>query len=119
MKAPKATNPHSKNLVRPKDVASRFSIAKPTVYYWIKQGFLPPMLSIGGRSKALPEHELDAIYEARLAGYTDQEARDLVQIIISQRVTPPLPLCRHTLKKLHEFDNPTPTALSCTPIENN
>jgi prophage regulatory protein len=47
-------------------------------YLDIQQGLFTSPVSIGARAVGWPEHEVDAINRARIAGYTDAEIRELV-----------------------------------------
>jgi prophage regulatory protein len=58
-------------------------------YDLISQGLLPPGVSIGGRCKAWPDTELEAVNIARAAGRSDDEIRALVKKIVAERSAPP------------------------------
>lgn len=54
-------------------------------YQKIAGGLLPKPVPIGGRSVGLPEHEIQAVLRARVAGWSDAQIRDLVTELESQR----------------------------------
>lgn len=51
----------------------------------IRSGLLPPTIHLGGRRRALPDDELEAIAQARAAGCSDDEIRDLVAALVARR----------------------------------
>lgn len=56
-------------------------------YEWIAAGLMTPGVTIGARSVAWPDHELQAIAAARIAGKTDAEIKTMVQDLVAARVT--------------------------------
>lgn len=60
-------------------------IAVSTFYERIQKGLIPPGVPLGGRIVGWPEHELQAILEARIAGATDDDVRQLVRSLIRKR----------------------------------
>lgn len=56
-----------------------------SVYNDIRDGLCTRGVSIGQRAKAWPEHEIDAIIAARIAGRSDEELRVLVRSLHAQR----------------------------------
>ncbi|MFT6201772.1 MAG: prophage regulatory protein [Granulosicoccus sp.] len=72
-------------LIRSKQAQSKMSLPKTSFYQQIKQGFLVKPFSLGGRSVAFLEHEIDAIINARAAGQTDDEVKALVVELELQR----------------------------------
>jgi prophage regulatory protein len=67
--------------------AVRARSGKPdsTLYEHIRQGLFTPSVNLGGNTAGWPEHEVDAINAARLAGKSDDEVRALVASLIAQR----------------------------------
>ena len=61
---------------------------KSTLYREIVDGFMPPLVHIGPRATALPEHESDAILRARIAGQSDDQIRALVVELVAARALP-------------------------------
>jgi prophage regulatory protein len=58
---------------------------RSTIYRDIKVGLLPPPVKIGGDRSAWPEHEIDAINRARIAGKTDEQIKQLVSQLVEAR----------------------------------
>jgi len=56
-----------------------------TVYAHVEDGVLTPPVKIGLRASGWPEHEVDAINAARIAGKSNDEIRELVKSLISKR----------------------------------
>ena len=61
------------------------NIPTSTYYEWISQGLLTPGVALGARSVAWPDHELQAIAAARVAGKSDDEIRALVKQLVADR----------------------------------
>jgi prophage regulatory protein len=56
-----------------------------SIYSKIKIGLFPQPVKIGERASGWPEHEVKAICTARAGGATDDEVRELVQLLHRQR----------------------------------
>lgn len=54
-------------------------------YLEISQGLIPPGVRIGKNSVAWPEYEITAINQARVAGYSDDQVRELVKALLAKR----------------------------------
>ena len=62
--------------------------SKSAHYLDIQQGLFTSPVSIGARAVGWPEHEVDAINAARIAGNTDAEIRALVtQLEVARKAT--------------------------------
>jgi prophage regulatory protein len=72
-------------LRRAKDARAQFGIAQSTFYEWQASGLMPPGISLGARSVAWPQHELDQIASARIAGKSEDEIRALVRDLVAAR----------------------------------
>jgi len=59
--------------------------ARPTLYARVKAGLLPPPIKIGLRASAWPADEIAAINQARIAGRSDDDIRELVAALTSRR----------------------------------
>ena len=57
-----------------------------SIYNAIKIGLYPPGVAIGQRSKGWPDYEVVAIISARIAGYSDNQIRELVQKLLADRL---------------------------------
>lgn len=69
-------------------VCDRFGVPRSTFYRDVKLGLCTTPVKIGEKSSALPQHEVDAINAARLAGKTRDEIRALVKDLIAARTEP-------------------------------
>jgi prophage regulatory protein len=72
-------------LCRQPNVLNRFSFKKSTLYNRIEEGLITPPVSLGGRSVAWPEHELDSILNAMCAGKSPDEIKALVAELLVKR----------------------------------
>lgn len=72
-------------LLRMKDAIDRWPGGRSSYYEKVKCGLLPPPVRVAGRMSAVPEHELDRILAAWIAGYSDDEVRELVRQIVAER----------------------------------
>jgi len=59
---------------------------RSTLYAEIAAGLFPKAVALGPRNKAWPEHEVNAINRARIAGQGDEALRTLVREIETGRV---------------------------------
>ena len=67
------------------NAADQWGMSKSQTYVHEHEGLLPPFIAIGSRAKALPQYEVDAINEARIAGKSDDEIRLLVKQLVENR----------------------------------
>ena len=51
----------------------------------VQHGLLPPSIRYGLRNIVWPEHEIDAVIAARIAGKTDEEIREFVTKLVKAR----------------------------------
>lgn len=65
-------------------VCARLAHRPTTAYGMVNAGTLPPPIKFG-RSSCWPEHEIDAIVGAIVAGRTEDEIRVLVQALLASR----------------------------------
>jgi prophage regulatory protein len=72
-------------LLRLPEVSVKLGLRTTAIYDRIKQGVLTPPVRLTARSRAWPEHEIDAIVGAHIAGDADDEIRALVQDLVAQR----------------------------------
>lgn len=59
--------------------------SRSTHYDEIKKGYMVPPVKLGGSSVAWPESEIIAINSARIAGKSNNEIRELVRKLITDR----------------------------------
>lgn len=55
-----------------------FDLAQSTIYLHVSQGLLPKPIPLGPRAVGWPADEIDQIIEARIAGRTEDEIKELV-----------------------------------------
>ena len=66
-------------------VKTATGLSRSSVYGHIAKGLLPKPIQISSRAVAWLSHETDAIIAARIAGKSDDEIRELVIELMSQR----------------------------------
>ena len=59
--------------------------ANSTVYGRVESGTLPPPVKIGPRASGWVEAEIDSVIDARIAGKSEDEIRELVKVLIAKR----------------------------------
>ena len=67
-------------------VVKRTGRSRSSTYVDIGDGTCVPQVRIGPRAIGFPEHEIDAINAARVAGQTNDEIRVLVTRLVADRV---------------------------------
>jgi prophage regulatory protein len=67
------------------DALSATGQTRSPFYADIQKGIMVRPVKIGPRAAAWPEHEIQAIVQARIAGATDAELRQLVQRLHAAR----------------------------------
>lgn len=72
-------------LLRPVAVCKRLGCGRTHLYECTKEGTFRPPVKISERWSAWPEHEVDAILTARIAGASDDELRALVARLVENR----------------------------------
>ena len=73
------------SLCRVPQVVDRVGKSTSSVYQDVADGLFPPPVKIGVRAAAWPDHEVDAIVRARVAGRSDSEIRELVRRLVTER----------------------------------
>lgn len=61
------------------------NLSTSTWHEWVAKGLMVTPVSIGARSVAYPDHELQAIAAARIAGKSDVEIKQIVRDLIAAR----------------------------------
>ena len=69
----------STSLLRLPAVIERTGRPESTLYLDMEKGLFPRQIKIGAYSVAWPDHEVDAIVAARIAGMSDDQIRELVR----------------------------------------
>ena len=80
------SNTHTGKLLTVRDIMSVLSVGRTKLYTRITDGTLPPLLKLGVTS-VLPDHEVEAIRRAVIAGYDDEQQRKLVKQLVAARET--------------------------------
>jgi prophage regulatory protein len=75
------------NLLRLPPTLKKRGKSKSSHYLDINLRLFTKPVSIGARSVAWPEHEIDALNAARIAGFSDDEIRALVVELEAKRKT--------------------------------
>ena len=68
-------------------VCARSGYGTTTLYARCSKGLFAPPVKLTPRASAWPEHEVDAVLGAMLAGATDDELRSLVRQLVESRAT--------------------------------
>ena len=69
----------------PRVRAELADISKGTFYAHVNLGLLTKPIKVGARAVGLPDYEVAAIAQARIAGKTDDDIKDLVQRLHAAR----------------------------------
>ena len=72
-------------LLKLPEVCRRRAQRSTSIYAAIKKELLTPPVKLTERSSAWPEHEIDAINAALIAGKTEAEIQALVRSLMQQR----------------------------------
>ena len=71
--------------LRGREVDARRGRSRSSRYLDINDGLLTPPVSIGARAVGWPEHEIDAINAAKIAGWQEPAIRELVTQLTTER----------------------------------
>ncbi|MDB5864661.1 MAG: phage transcriptional regulator, AlpA [Betaproteobacteria bacterium] len=74
-----------RHMLRKPAVMKAYGRSHASVYVDIKRGVFPPPVRMGMKASAWPEDEVAAVIDARIAGRTDDEIRELVSTLIEAR----------------------------------
>ncbi len=66
-------------------VQSIIGLSRSTIYAHIAQGLLPKPIQLGARAVGWPEEEIQTILDARIAGKSEQEIKQLVLSLMLKR----------------------------------
>jgi prophage regulatory protein len=72
-------------IFRRPQVLGRSGDSRSTLYHHMSQGLWTPPVKIGARAVGWPEHEVEALVAARIAGQNDAQIRELVKTLIASR----------------------------------
>lgn len=65
--------------------SERYGCKRGKWYQNVQNGLIPPPIKLGPRFARWPEHEVEAILKARVAGADDNEIRRLVLALVAAR----------------------------------
>lgn len=71
-------------ILRLKDVKTKFGLSKSCIYSLIGNGYFPRGFKIGARAVGWLEPEIERVLNARAAGKTDEQIKELVSEINGQ-----------------------------------
>lgn len=72
-------------LLKLKDVENKTGLKKSTIYYKIQKGTFPQPVKPAASASVWPEHEVDRVIMAWVAGASEEEIKKLVERIHIQR----------------------------------
>ena len=90
------------SILRLPTVKARTGLARSTIYLKIGDGLFPRPVALGARAVGWPDHEIEAIIAARIAGRDDNEIRQLVAKLQRDRGAPRIAAARNLLRNLTE-----------------
>jgi len=76
---------YQSRILRRSDVVELTNLSKSTLYNRIKDGLMPPAISLGERSVGFIASEIEAVIQAMIAEQTPEQIKALVQELIQQR----------------------------------
>lgn len=79
-------------MLRVRQVLAKLGKTRSPFYADIKDGTFTRAVKLGPRAAGWPEHEAEAIVNARIAGHSDDQIRKLVQRLHEQRKTAATPV---------------------------
>jgi len=78
-------NDRSQFFLRLQEVCKRFGLGKSTIWLRVDQGLLPKPVHVGERAVAWPDVEILAIQKAVMAGYDQDQIKNLVRELLDKR----------------------------------
>lgn len=76
---------HQIIIERPPETRNRYGLPRSTFHSRIKEGLIPPPISLGNRAVGYPSFETDLVLAAMIAGQSKDEIKALVALILEQR----------------------------------
>ena len=73
------------HILRRHEVLDRFGIANTCLLTRISDGLIPPHVSLGGRAVGWPEHEINLVLAAFIAGRSTDHIKALVEELVTAR----------------------------------
>ena len=74
-------------LLRARAVMEAYGTSRTALYVLMRDGLFPRPIKLGDRLVAWPEDECHAVINARIAGWTEEEIRQLVSDLTDARKT--------------------------------
>ena len=73
-------------ILRLPEVMARTGLSRSTIYVRISKGLWPKPISLGERAVGWPDHEVEAVNAARVAGKSNEEVEVIVRNLEANRV---------------------------------
>ena len=74
-----------RRILRIQEVSNTTGLSSSSIYKQIREGKFPHSVNITKRAKGWSEYEVDILNQARIAGKSEQEIRDLVLQLHAER----------------------------------
>ncbi|MEI8645041.1 AlpA family phage regulatory protein [Pseudoalteromonas sp. Hal056] len=72
-------------IIRRPEVLNKTGWSKSTLYNRLNEGLFPSPISLGSRTVGFVESECNKIIQAMIAGYSEQQLKDLVHDLVANR----------------------------------
>ena len=72
-------------IIRRPDVLAMTGLSKSTLYNRNQEGSFPALFSLGGRSVGFVKSECELTVQAMIAGYTNDQLKELVKNLVANR----------------------------------
>ncbi|GJL76086.1 AlpA family transcriptional regulator [Nitrosomonas sp.] len=72
-------------LIKNAEARSSLGVGNTTFYEQLNAGLITPAVKLGVHAVAWPKHEIQAIVAARIAGQSDDQIKQLVKQLVSDR----------------------------------
>jgi len=72
-------------ILRKTEVIKITGLSSTTIYERKKAGLFPPSINLGGRAVGYVENEVIELLNGYAAGYSDEQIKSLVKLMIEQR----------------------------------
>jgi len=72
-------------IIRRQEVLESTGWSKSTLYNRLKTGLFPTPISLGARAVGFVESECNKVIQAMIAGYSEQQLKDLVHDLVANR----------------------------------
>jgi prophage regulatory protein len=72
-------------MIRLPELIKRSGLSRTSIQRAVANGILPRAVAVSERCRAWPSNEIDAVLQARIAGRSDEELRELVRAMIAAR----------------------------------